>query len=59
MTLLKVSSAALTTLKATLPGRHDSGTVGFPGISAPPALVGARYVPYGIRSVYAVDVHNL
>ncbi|MFC8090789.1 hypothetical protein [Streptomyces sp. NPDC057301] len=46
-------------LKATLPGRDDSGTVDFPGISATPVLVGALYVPYGIRSVYTVDVRGL
>ncbi|WP_369271041.1 protein kinase [Streptomyces sp. R11] len=47
-------------LKAALPGRDDSGTVDFPGISASPVLVGdALYVPYGIRSVYTVDVRDL
>ncbi|MEV5434794.1 protein kinase [Streptomyces sp. NPDC052682] len=45
----------------TWPGRDDAGSGGFgqlPG--APVTLVGgALYVPYGIRSVYTVDVSDL
>ncbi|MES5821119.1 serine/threonine-protein kinase [Streptomyces sp. RG80] len=48
------------TVEATLKGRDDSGAIDFPDISAPPVLVGdALYIPYGIRSVYTVDVRTL
>ncbi|MFG2356169.1 PQQ-binding-like beta-propeller repeat protein [Streptomyces sp. NPDC048521] len=44
----------------TLPGRDDSDTTGSSDSPAPPVLSGdALYVPYGMRSVYSVDVRNL
>ncbi|NNN33128.1 PQQ-binding-like beta-propeller repeat protein [Streptomyces sp. S3(2020)] len=47
-------------VEATRGGRDDGGTIDFPVIAAPPVLVGdALYVPYGIRSVYTVDVRTL
>ncbi|MBT2417207.1 serine/threonine-protein kinase [Streptomyces sp. ISL-22] len=47
-------------VEATLQGRDDGGTAGISGVGAPLVLVGdALYVPYGIRSVYSVDVRNL
>ncbi len=46
-------------VKATLQGRDDGGTAGS-SVGAPLTLVGdALYVPYGIRSVYTVDVRTL
>ncbi|MFC5217081.1 protein kinase domain-containing protein [Streptomyces coerulescens] len=48
------------TVEATLQGRDDGGTADSTGLGAPLTLVGdALYVPYGIRSVYTVDVHTL
>ncbi|MGW4166284.1 serine/threonine-protein kinase [Streptomyces chartreusis] len=48
------------TVEATLQGRDDGGTADSSAPGAPPTLVGdALYVPYGIRSVYTVDVHTL
>ncbi|MFD5861942.1 serine/threonine-protein kinase [Streptomyces chartreusis] len=47
-------------VEATLQGRDDGGTADSSAPGAPPTLVGdALYVPYGIRSVYTVDVHTL
>lgn len=47
-------------VEATLQGRDDGGTADFAGVGAPPTLVGdALYVPYGIRSVYTVDIRTL
>ncbi|MFE6621540.1 PQQ-binding-like beta-propeller repeat protein [Streptomyces sp. NPDC057740] len=47
-------------VEATLQGRDDGGTPDFTSVGAPPTLVGdALYVPYGIRSVYTVDVRTL
>ncbi|KMS71592.1 serine/threonine protein kinase [Streptomyces viridochromogenes] len=47
-------------VEATLQGRDDGGTADSTGIGAPLTLVGdALYVPYGIRSVYTVDVRTL
>ncbi|MFG1668962.1 PQQ-binding-like beta-propeller repeat protein [Streptomyces sp. Y7] len=47
-------------VEATLQGRDDGGTADSTGLGAPLTLVGdALYVPYGIRSVYTVDVHTL
>ncbi|MFI1719559.1 serine/threonine-protein kinase [Streptomyces sp. NPDC020489] len=44
---------------STLPGRDD-GAVEGPPTGAPLTLVGdALYVPYGLRSVYTVDVRDL
>jgi hypothetical protein len=44
---------------ATLQGRDDGGTADA-GAGAPLTLVGdALYVPYGVRSVYSVDVRAL
>jgi outer membrane protein assembly factor BamB len=46
-------------VEATLQGRDDGGSSGST-IGAPLVLVGdALYVPYGIRSVYTVDVRDL
>lgn len=48
------------TVEATLQGRDDGGTADSTGSGAPLTLVGdALYVPYGIRSVYTVDVRTL
>lgn len=48
------------TVQATLQGRDDGGTVDPGRTGAPMVLVGdALYVPYGIRSVYTVDVRTL
>lgn len=45
---------------ATLQGRDDGGTADSTGLGAPLTLVGdALYVPYGIRSVYTVDIRTL
>jgi eukaryotic-like serine/threonine-protein kinase len=45
---------------ATLQGRDDGGTADATGVGAPLTLVGdALYVPYGIRSVYTVDIRTL
>ncbi|MER5938810.1 serine/threonine-protein kinase [Streptomyces sp. NPDC001928] len=47
-------------VEATLQGRDDGGTADSTGLGAPLTLVGnALYVPYGIRSVYTVDVRDL
>lgn len=47
-------------VEATLQGRDDGGTADSTGIGAPLTLVGdALYVPYGIRSVYTVDIRTL
>ncbi|MFF4045304.1 PQQ-binding-like beta-propeller repeat protein [Streptomyces chartreusis] len=47
-------------VEATLQGRDDGGAADSSAPGAPPTLVGdALYVPYGIRSVYTVDVHTL
>ncbi|MET9969482.1 serine/threonine-protein kinase [Streptomyces sp. NPDC006356] len=49
-------------VEATLQGRDDGGTADFAGAGAgpPPTLVGdALYVPYGVRSVYTVDIRTL
>ncbi|MGW3203440.1 protein kinase domain-containing protein [Streptomyces sp. NPDC001135] len=44
----------------TLPGRDDSDTDGFTDTPGAPVLSGdALYVPYGVRSVYSVDVNTL
>ncbi|WP_372497244.1 outer membrane protein assembly factor BamB family protein [Streptomyces muensis] len=50
------------TVEATLQGRDDGGTADFPGggVGPPPTLAGdALYVPYGVRSVYTVDIRTL
>ncbi|GAA4051896.1 protein kinase domain-containing protein [Streptomyces shaanxiensis] len=49
-------------VQATRAGRDDGGDLDLltTGITAPPVLVGdALYVPYGVRSVYTVDVRHL
>ncbi|MDQ0601746.1 serine/threonine protein kinase/outer membrane protein assembly factor BamB [Streptomyces canus] len=46
-------------VEGTLPGRDDGAVDGSPA-GAPLTLVGdALYVPYGLRSVYTVDVRDL
>ncbi|MFF5981685.1 PQQ-binding-like beta-propeller repeat protein [Streptomyces olindensis] len=59
---LAVLDAATGRVEATRPGRDDGGgidSVFFP-TGVPLVLVGdALYVPYGIRSVYTVDVRDL
>jgi len=45
---------------ATRPGRNDAGPTNMADSGAPLVLTGdALYVPYGIRSVYTVDVRHL
>ncbi|WP_330304566.1 MULTISPECIES: protein kinase domain-containing protein [unclassified Streptomyces] len=45
---------------ATRPGRNDAGPTNMADSGAPLLLTGdALYVPYGIRSVYTVDVRHL
>ncbi|GGY18791.1 protein kinase domain-containing protein [Streptomyces djakartensis] len=49
-------------VEATRPGRDDGGRADsmLATSGAPPVLVGdALYVPYGVRSVYSVDVRDL
>ncbi|MFF4354329.1 PQQ-binding-like beta-propeller repeat protein [Streptomyces sp. NPDC001530] len=47
-------------LAATRPGRNDAGPTSVADSGARPLLVGdALYVPYGIQSVYSVDVRHL
>ncbi|MCG0064031.1 serine/threonine-protein kinase [Streptomyces tricolor] len=44
----------------TLPGRDESDNIGSGDTAAAPVLSGdALYVPYGLRSVYSVDIHDL
>ncbi|AKN70545.1 serine/threonine protein kinase [Streptomyces sp. PBH53] len=44
----------------TLPGRDESDNTGSGDTAAAPVLSGdALYVPYGLRSVYSVDIHDL
>lgn len=47
-------------VEATVPGRDDGGGADFTSAGAPLVLIGdALYIPYGIRSVYTVDVGKL
>ncbi|MET9757982.1 PQQ-binding-like beta-propeller repeat protein [Streptomyces sp. NPDC006372] len=59
---LAALDASTGVVEATRNGRDDGGRVdsAFATSGAPPVLVGdALYVPYGIRSVYTVDVRDL